>query len=101
MNEITAAANIEQERLFGNGVDLFKNYYAVLGICNILKTIGVRTSHDNDWFRAVAEYVTVSEISELYDHLLPPRKRHASSSRQGFRNPPEISEDAPMRSSAI
>ncbi len=95
MKEIAAAANIEQERLFGDGVDLFKNYYAVLGICNILKTIGVRTSHDNDWFRAVAEYVTVSEISELYDHLLPPRKRHASSSHQGFRNPPEISEDAP------
>ena len=40
MKEIAAVANIEQERLFGNGVDLFKNYYAVLGICNILEKAG-------------------------------------------------------------
>ena len=72
MKEIAAVANIEQERLFGNGVDLFKNYYAVLGICNILENIGVRTSHDSDWFRAVAEYLTVYEVSELYDKIIPP-----------------------------
>ena len=65
-----AAATAEYERLFGKGVDLFKNYYNVLGIRNILKMIGVRTSHDYDWFKAVAEFITGTEVAELYDSIL-------------------------------
>ena len=95
MKEIAAVANIEQERLFGNGVDLFKNYYAVLGICNILENIGVRTSHDSDWFRAVAEYLTVYEVSELYDKIIPPRKRRSMCEKIDFSNPPELAGDDP------
>lgn len=95
MKEIAAVANIEQERLFGNGVDLFKNYYAVLGIRNILKTIGVRTSHDSDWFKAVAEFITSSELAELYDSIFSPRKRNTMCDQSGFRNPPELAKDDP------
>lgn len=90
-----AAAEVEYERLFGNGVDLFKNYYAVLGIRNILKTIGVRTSHDSDWFKAVAEFITSSEVSELYDSIISPRKRRAICTKTAYRNPPELTEDDP------
>ena len=91
----SAAARVEYERLFGKGTDLFKNYYAVLGIRNILKTIGVRTSHDSDWFKAVAEFITSSEVSELYDSILSPRKRNTKCDQRGFRNPPELAEDDP------
>ncbi|MBE6390909.1 MAG: AAA family ATPase [Lentisphaerae bacterium] len=92
-NTNTAAA--EYECLFGKGVDLFKNYYAVLGIRNILKTIGVRTSHDSDWFKAVAEFITSSEVSELYDSIISPRKRRAICTKTAYRNPPELTEDDP------
>ena len=71
MKKSSSVSTVEYERLFGNGVDLFKNYYAVLGISNILENIGVRTSHDSDWFRTVAEYVTVAELSGLYDKIIP------------------------------
>lgn len=90
-----AAATAEYERLFGKGVDLFKNYYNVLGIRNILKTIGVRTSHDYDWFKAVAEFITGTEVAELYDSILSPRKRRAMDGKMGYRNPPELTEDDP------
>ena len=90
-----AAATAEYERLFGTGVDLFKNYYNVLGIRNILKTIGVRTSHDSDWFKAVAEFITSSELAELYDSIISPRKRNTMCDQRGFRNPPELAEDDP------
>ena len=95
MKKNNSVSTVEYERLFGNSVDLFKNYYAVLGISNILETIGVRTSNDSDWFRTVAEYLTVSEISELYDKIIPPAKRTELDSARGFRSPPELDDDDP------
>ena len=54
MTNAEILAKVENERLFGESVDIFKNYYIVLGIANILKKIGLRTSHDNDWFRTTS-----------------------------------------------
>lgn len=88
------ASALEQERLFGKGVDIFKNYHAVLSISGILKTIGVNTSRDSDWFRAVASYLTGAELSAIYDKIISPDKRRAASEgmRRGL---PELDEDDP------
>ena len=86
---------IEQERLFGKGVDLFKNYYVAKGIRNILKSIGVRTSHDSDWFKAVAEYVTINELSALYDAIISKETRRNIASSRNYRTPPELCDDDP------
>ena len=81
MDNIAAAAAADHERLFGEGVDLFKSYYAVLGIRNILNAIGVNTSNDSDWFRAVAKFMTTAELSEMYDKIISPeRRRNLASS---------------------
>jgi len=85
----------DRERLFGKGVDIYKNYYAVLGIYNILKQIGVRTSHDSDWFRAVTEFVTTAELSELYNKIISPDSRHDLATSRNHRTPPEINDDDP------
>ena len=88
------ASALEQERLFGKGVDIFKNYHAVLSISGILKTIGVNTSRDSDWFRAVASYLTGAELSAIYDKIISPNKRRAAS--EGMRRSlPELGEDDP------
>ena len=42
MDKKTAATQIEEERLFGADVDLFKSYHAVKFLHNILKAIGLR-----------------------------------------------------------
>ena len=86
---------IENERLFGNGVDLFKNYYAVLGIRNILKSIGVRTSHDSDWFKTISEYISLNELSRLYDAIISKESRRNLASSRNYRTPPELCEDDP------
>ena len=95
MNKASTIAKVEHERLFGEGIDLFKNYYSVLGIRNILNVIGVRTSNDGDWFRAVAEFVTAEELSELYDKILSPENRCNIASSHTRRTPPEINDDDP------
>ena len=95
MNTETAIAAADRERLFGKGVDLFKNYYAVLGIRNILNVIGVNNSNDSDWFRAVANYMTTGELSEMYDRILSPDRRRNLASSRNHRTPPEINEDDP------
>ncbi len=95
MDNAVVIAKVDHERLFGNGVDLFKNYYAVLGIKNILDSIGARTSNDTDWFRAIAEYLTTQELSNLYDKILPSQKRQELASSRNHRTPPEIEEDDP------
>ena len=86
---------IEYERLFGENVDIFKNYYIVTGIRNILDKIGVKTSHDSDWFRAVSEYVTSAELEELYNKILTPASRKNLAESRNYRTPPEIGEDDP------
>lgn len=88
------SARFEQERLFGEGVDLFKNYHAVLMIKNILSKIGVNTSKDTDWFRAVAQFLTMDEIKEVYDAIIKPSRRRAiaETSRHSI---PELEEDDP------
>ena len=86
---------IEYERLFGENVDIFKNYYIVTGIRNILDRIGVKTSHDSDWFRAVSEYVTSTELEELYNKILSPTARKNLAESRNYRTPPEIGEDDP------
>ena len=95
MDNAAMIAKVEHERLFGEDVDIFKNYYSVLGIRNILKVIGVQTSSDGDWFRAVAEFVTAEELSKLYDKILSPESRCSISSSGMRRTPPEINEDDP------
>lgn len=88
-------AKLEHERLFGSGVDLFKNYYIVTGIYNILCKIGVNTSYDSDWFSTIAQYITSAEISSMYDKIIPPEKRGSLSSASQYRTPPELGNDDP------
>ena len=95
MTQNSLLAKVEHERLFGKNVDFFKNYHAVLGIRNILNTIGVKTSHDFDWHRALAEYITQDELSNLYDKILPQNTRNNLSSSRNHRTPPELNEDDP------
>lgn len=95
MEHTALIAKADHERLFGKGVDLYKNYFAVLGIFNILKQIGVRTSHDSDWFRAVTEFVTTAELSELYNKIISPDSRHDLATNRNHRTPPEINDDDP------
>ena len=85
---------LEKERLFGEGVDLFKNYHAALSISGILKNIGLGTSKDSDWFRAVAAYLTSEEVGLIYDKIISPEKRRtmADSMRRGL---PELGEEDP------
>ena len=93
-NNLTMNAKVEHERLFGTGVDLFKNYYACLGIKNILSKIGVRTSSDNDWFRATSEFVKADELAALYDAIVS-RDTRRSLAAGNHRRPPELNEDDP------
>jgi SpoVK/Ycf46/Vps4 family AAA+-type ATPase len=95
MTQNSLLAKVEHARLFGDNVDFFKNYHAVLGIRNILKTIGVKNSHDFDWFRALAEYITQDELASLYDKILPQSTRNNLSSSRNHRTPPELNEDDP------
>ena len=92
MDKHTTVSPIEQERLFGADVDLFKSYYAVKFLHNILKTIGLREIKDNDFYRSAAAYVTSEEISEIYDSILPKKKREEIAESR-YRTPPEIGED--------
>lgn len=95
INKNSLRMQIEHERLFGENVDIFKNYYIVTGIKNILEKIGVKTSHDSDWFRAVSEYVTAEELGELYNKIISPAARKNRAESRNFRTPPEIGEDDP------
>ena len=95
MDAASAIAAVDHERLFGKGVDLFKNYYAVLGIRNILNVIGVNTSNDSDWFRAVSSFITTQELSEMYDKICSPERRRNLAESRNHRTPPEINEDDP------
>lgn len=95
MDNNSLIAKVEQERLFGDGVDVFKNYYAVLGIKNILATIGMRTSSDTDWFRALAEFITAGELSALYDTIVSREKRRMFATSRDHRTPPELNDDDP------
>ena len=94
MTNAEILAKVENERLFGESVDIFKNYYIVLGIANILKKIGLRTSHDNDWFRALVDYITTEELSAMYDKILPQEMRKKLADSRDHRTPPEIEDDA-------
>lgn len=84
---------IEQERLFGEEVDTFKSYYAVKFLHNILKRIGMREIKDNDFYRSLTSYITSDEVSEIYDSILPKKKREMLAEARNFRTPPEIGED--------
>ncbi len=86
-------SKIEQERLFGSHVDLFKSYYAVKFLHNILKTIGLKEIKDNDFYRSLASFVTSEEVSEIYDSILPKQKREELADSRSYRTPPEIGED--------
>ena len=63
MEKKMSMPKIEQERLFGAGVDLFKSYYATKFLHNILKNIGLREIKDNDFYRALATCITSAEIA--------------------------------------
>ena len=95
MEKISAAAKVDQERLFGDGVDIFKNYYETLGIYIILSSIGVRASHDSDWSKAVSEYITTEELGELYDKIISPGNRVKLAESRNHRTPPELNDDDP------
>jgi len=84
---------IEEERLFGKGVDLFKSFYAVKFLHNILKNIGLREIKDNDFYRSLTVYVSSDEISGIYDEILPKKKREELAESRNYRTPPELGED--------
>ena len=93
MQKKMSMPKIEQERLFGAGVDLFKSRYAAKFLHNILRNIGLREIRDNDFYRSLATYVTGDEIAGVYDDILPKKKREALAESHTYRNPPEIGED--------
>lgn len=95
MTNNSMIAKVEQERLFGEGVDIFKNYYATLGIYNILNKIGGKTSHDNDWARALGEYISADELSLLYDCIISKDSRKNLGASRNHRTPPELGDDDP------
>ena len=81
MEKEMSMPKIEQERLFGAGVDLFKSYYATKFLHNILKNIGLREIKDNDFYRALATYITSDEIAEIYDSRTDPANQDQLSAR--------------------
>ena len=93
MEKSIPVPKIEQERLWGEDVDLFKARYAVKFLHNILKSIGLREIKDNDFYRALATYITSDEVSGIYDSLLPKAKRKKLAESRNYRTPPEIGED--------
>ncbi len=93
MEKKMSMPEIEQERLFGAGVDLFKSCYAVKFLHNVLKNIGLREINDNDIYRTLATYITGDEIAEIYDSILPKKKREELAESRNYRNPPVIGED--------
>ena len=92
-NPAETMSELDRERLFGDGVDLFKSYYAVKFLHNIISKIGLRDIHDNDFYRAIAKFVTVDEVSVMYDKILPPDKRSEIRENHHFRTPPELNDD--------
>lgn len=94
MEEIVMS-KIDKERLFGPGVDFFKSYHACLSILNILKTIGVATSNDSDWFRAVTNFISTEELGAVYDKIISPEKRTAIGRSERYRTPPEVNDADP------
>lgn len=92
MKSSVTIAEIEKENLYGKEVDFFRNYYIVLGIYNILKSIGNSTSKDSDWFRALGDYITASELGKVYDKIISPEKRNELANSR-YRTPPELGED--------
>ena len=93
MKKTIPMAEIEQERFFGAGVDLFKSCYAVKFLHNILKNIELQEIKDHDFYRSLASYMTTEEISVVYDSILPRRTRLKRAESRKFRTPPEIGED--------
>lgn len=93
MEKEMSMPKIEQERLFGAGVDLFKSYYAVKFLHNILKNIGLREIKYDGFYQSLATYITSDEIAEIYDSILPKKKREELAESRNYRNPPEIGED--------
>ena len=91
----TNLSKLEQERFFGEGVDIFKSYHACNIIGNILARLGLRFSKDSDWNRAVANYVTDNEISFIYDKIIPPERREAAAESRRMRSAPELGDDDP------
>lgn len=94
-NNNSLISKVENQRLFGKGVDFFKAYYTCIGIRNILNVIGVKTSGDHDWFNAVAEYVTADELASLYDRIISRESRKNLAASRSHRTPPEIGEEDP------
>ena len=93
MEKEMSMPKIEQERLFGAGVDLFKSYYAVKFLHNILKNIGLREIKYDGFYQSLVTYITSDEIAEIYDSILPKKKREELAESRNYRNPPEIGED--------
>ncbi len=82
----------EQERLFGDESDLFKKYYAVKFIANILRTIGLQEIGDDDFYRTAALYLTMDEVARVYDRIFPPEARESKANSRKFdMTPPELS----------
>lgn len=86
---------IEQERLFGKDVDLFKNYHTVKFLHNIIKTIGLKEIQDDDFYHSLARFLTMDEISAVYDEIMPRSERKHRAETNGFRSPPELMNDDP------
>ena len=86
---------VEQERLFGENVDLFKSYHAACAIYNILTRMGVQTSKDSDWFRSLARFITRMELEKLYNKLLPLECRQRTAENMHRSLPPSLLEDDP------
>ena len=92
-NSETAMSKFEKERLFGENVDIFKNYYAVKFLHHILQHIGPREIRDNDFYRSLTMFLTADEVGTVYDRILPKSKREELAESHSFRTPPELGED--------
>ena len=95
MEKKMSMPKIEQERLFGAGVDLFKSYYATKFLHNVLKNIGLKEIKDDDFYRSLVTYVSGDEIAAIYDSILPQKERKFLADSRNYRTPPELGDDAP------
>ena len=87
---MTQLEKLEHERLFGEGIDIFKNYYAAKFLKGIIKNIGLQEIDDRDFYRTLTLFITTDEAMQVYDRIMPPEKRRKKAESGFSRNPPEL-----------
>ena len=65
---------LEDERLFGEGVDLFQAMHRARILSRVCRHAGVQDVHDDDFWQSISEMLKHSEFQALLDDVLPSPK---------------------------